>query len=442
MPTIADRGNAGTHRLRAADLVLLGINGVIGSGIFLLPGAVAAQLGPASLLCTLAAGGLSLIIGCCFAMASARHERSGGPYQYALQAFGQGTGFVVGFVAAGSHLFAWAARAHGFCIALSYFVPTVGEIGSLTQRSVLLVLIGSLSWLNVRGVELGARLSTVITVAKLGCMAVFVALGAWHFQSANLRPFAPQGWASFGQSTLLMMYAYVGFEYLAVPAGEIADPRRTVPRAVMASLAIAVLVYAAIHLVTLGTLASIATSQNAVAAAARSFLGAAGGALIALAILLSTFGVNSVSALVSPRTLSSMGSEGQLPQRLAVLHARYCTPWLAIVVAGSISVVIAWLSSFAQLAIFSVAGRLIQYLVTCVALLVFLRRESTAQTLLRQLRSWLLPLLGMLCCLWLLAQISWQQALAGAALLALALLAALGQRRWRAQRSEISVSGP
>ena len=365
----------------------LGINCVVGSGVFLLPGPVAARLAtplhgvapgpsPAPLLvvaATVGAGVLACLIALCFAEVSSRFRTTGGAYLYARAAFGPITGFAVGWLSVLAGIVAWGAILEGFAVALGRLVPAVAS-GPAHRATIVLFLV-VLAWLNLRGARSGGALSTAVSGVKLVTLVVFAGAGAFFAPLGVLASSSEGGTVSMPSAILLMLYAYVGFENLVVPAGEMDRPERSLPRSIVGVLATVTVLYSAVVAVVAATLPDLAGRDNAVAAAADSLFGSAGGALVAGAIVVSITGVNAASALIMPRRLSALADRGDLPAVLGRLHPRYGTPGVALLVTYTLVGAVALSGSFAELAGLAVLSRLMQYLPTCLAVLVLRRRD-------------------------------------------------------------------
>lgn len=355
-------------------VVALGINGVIGQGIFLLPGKAAGLMGPASLLGIGIAAVLCLLIALCFAEVGSRFSSTGGAYVYAREAFGDFIGFEVGWMTCCVAVISWAALANGFTLVLGSFIPQVAE--GWLQKVVAVGLMVVLTGVNLRGAKQGAMVSTFFSVAKLVPMAVFVAAGAFAIDSANFQPFAPQGYGDLAETTLILLYAFVGFETLVVPAGEMENPQRNVPKALIAVMAVVSVVYLAVLTVSIGTLPEIAGHNNPVAAAAANVLGPVGGTLVAVGIIISVFGTNSGAALVSPRRFYAMAERGDLPKVFARVDPSSGVPVPAVLLTMALSSVLAVTGSFVELAALGVLARFLQYIPTCLAAIILRRRDG------------------------------------------------------------------
>lgn len=418
------------RRLGRLDVVGLGVNCVVGSGVFLLPGPVTARLGPAALLAVVGAGALAFAFALCFAEAGSRFSGTGGAYLYAREAFGPAVGFAVGWVSTLAGIVAWGSLVNAFAVALAQFVPAAGR--RPLQPLVVAAFVALLAWINLRGVKPGARLSNLFTASKLLTLVAFVAVGALFVDLGDLRPFAPHGWAPLAPAVLLMLYAFVGFENLVVPAGEMERPERSVPAAILWVMSLAAALYVGVLLVTAGTLGAAAGgAQDAVAASARSFLGPAGGALVAAGVVVSIVGVNAASALILPRRVSALAERGDLPAVFARTHPAYGTPWVGIAVGFTLTGAVAVSGSFEELAVLAVLGRLLQYLPTCLAVLVLRRRREAPPAAFRIPLGPTVPLLALALGLALLAQARAEQLEAGG----LAILAGVPVYLWSRRRA-------
>jgi len=373
MSTPTESKGAGHNRsLGLPDVVALGINGVIGQGIFLLPGLAAALMGPASLTALALAGFLSCLIALCFAEVASHFDKTGGAYVYAREAFGDFVGFEVGWLTCCVAVISWAALANGFTEVLAHFVPAVRE--PTLQKVVAIGLMTALMGLNLFGARIGASISTFFSVAKLIPLILFIVVGAFYLQGALFDPFAPKGYGSIADATLVLLYVYVGFETLVVPAGEMKNPQKNVPIALMAVMVIVTVVYMAVLTVSVGTLPELAGHANPVAAASTNVLGAVGGTIVAAGICVSVFGTNAGAALVSPRRFYALAERGDLPKIFALVDPKSGSPRPAIVLTWALAVILALTGSFKELAVLGVVARFLQYIPTCLAALVFRRR--------------------------------------------------------------------
>ena len=404
--------------LSLLDVVALGVNGVIGQGIFLLPGLAAERLGPASLVAILIAGVLSFLIALCFAEVGSRFSGTGGAYLYAKAAFGNFVGFEVGWITCCVAIISWAALANGFTLVLAHFIPAVGE--GWLQPATAVGTMTALVLVNLAGAKSGALVSTVFSVAKLLPMLLFVSVGMFALDGARFEPFAPEGYGPLAETTLLLLYAYVGFEVLVVPAGEMRNPQRNVPIALLSVLAIVSVVYGAVLAVSIGVFDGIAGHKNPVAAASGVLLGPVGGTIVAAGIVISVFGTNAGAALVSPRRIYAMAERGDLPRQLAWVHPKSGSPIPAIVVMYLLAAVLTLSGTFKELAVLGVIARFLQYIPTCLAVIVLRRKDASgASPGFRLPGGGAIPFVAVALCCWLMANSHPRQLWMGAAALAM-----------------------
>jgi amino acid transporter len=360
------------------DCVGLGINGIIGTGIFLLPAKVFSAAGGLAWAAWLAIGGVCLLVGLCFCEAAGRADKNGGPYLYARDAFGRWVGVGVGWMALAANLFAYGAVARGFGRNLSYLIPPLARPGP--QILLAVAVIGGLALLNYRGVKPGALASDFFSGAKLIPILLFVAVGLFFVDWHRLALPPPPGDTSLSAlkvGGLAALFACTGFEYVPVPAGETDNPRRNVPLALFGALAGSILLYVLVQIVFMGTHPDPAAADKPLAEAAGFFAGPWAGWFVAAGSVVSSFGYLTAVALVAPRYLSALGEEGEFPPVFARVHPRYGTPGVAIAVTALVCVGMAVFADFDRLSDLNNAAVFAQYVPTCLAVLV-LRRTRPA----------------------------------------------------------------
>ena len=354
------------------------INVTIGAGIFVLPAAAAAGLGPAAPMAYIVCAVLMALIVCCFAAAGSRVSLTGGVYAYVETAFGPFIGFLAGVLYFLMATFAVASVS-------SAFAGSVGALWSpasapLFRALLIAALFALLATVNVRGVKPGVRLVEAITVAKLFPLLVLVVTGIWFIDPAALQwPGVPSA-ASLGKTAIVLIFAFVGLEIALVPSGEVRDPARTVPRALFSALAITTTLYLLIQTVAQGLLGpSMATFSTApLAEAAGRVLGQGGRLLVLVGAIVSMFGYTSGDMLGSPRTLFAFARDGVLPAAVARIHPRFHTPHIAIIIYACIVASVSISSSFTQLAVLANVAALTLYLMCVTASYELQRRDVRA----------------------------------------------------------------
>jgi basic amino acid/polyamine antiporter, APA family len=176
---------------------------------------------------------------------------------------------------------------------------------------------------------------------------------------------------------LLLVFAFTGFETATVPAGEVRDPRRNLPFALLTAMAVIAPLYLLVQVVCIGTLPELAGSTRPLADAAGRFAGAFGAAVIVVGALVSIAGTLNGLLLAAPRILFAMAERGQLPRALAATHARFHTPHVAIAVSAACVLALTLSGSFLSAVAISTLTRLLAYAATCAALPVLRRRDRS-----------------------------------------------------------------
>jgi basic amino acid/polyamine antiporter, APA family len=387
-------------RALAANIV----NTIVGSGIFVLPAAVAAILGPAAVVAYIVCAALVGLFGLCFAEVGSRVHASGGAYAYVEAAFGQFAGFSAGLLLGCAEMVASAAVATIFVGSLSALLPGGG--GAALRAALLVLLYAALAIVNVCGVRAGARLMELLTASKLIPLVLLVVAGMFVLNPAYLKWTGVPPLNDIGRASLLLMFAFTGVEGPLTSSGEVSNPTRTVPRAVLLGLSAVALLYAGLQLVSQGVLGPVlATTTDApLGAVAEHALGNPGRAIILIAAIVSALGYVSGDMLASPRLLFAFGRDGLLPAHFGAIHARFRTPHIAIVAYAAVSCAVALTGSFRVLAVLSAVGILFVDLACCLAVLELRRRDVRADGVpFRIAGGPIVPLLACAVVIWLLA---------------------------------------
>ena len=345
------------------------VNIVIGGGIFGLPSTVAGILGgqsPDAYL--IAAAGIGVIAASVAEVAS-RFQQAGGPYLYARTAFGRFLGLQTGWLLWLTRISAAAAVANVLIEYLSGFWPQAN--GPATRFAILTLLIGGLAAANIRGVKTGTWFSNFFTIAKLLPLLIFV-VGGFLFiyvHGSLVPPVAeshPVG--AWMNAVLLLIFAYGGFEAALIPAGEVKDPARDAPVALVAALVIVTTVYWLVQVVVIRVLPSSAQTGRPLSAAALVFGGSRMATVISVGALLSTFGYFAANMIATPRTTFALAEQGDFPRWFGAIHPRYQTPYLSIVAFAVLVWALALLGTFRWNAALASSSRLFIYGMTCAAL--------------------------------------------------------------------------
>lgn len=374
----APQGDAGLVRAIGTFGLAAGIlNITIGGGIFRLPADVGGALGAAAplayLVCAIAMG----LIVLAFAEAGSRVSLTGGPYAYVETAFGPFVGFLCGALLWMVGTFALAAVSTIFVANVIQLIPFLS--GVVGQAVLLLLVFSVLAAVNIRGVRHGTRLNNAFTIAKLLPLLVLALLGTWAIRGDNLTVTATPAAADVARTSILLVFAFAGIETALVPGGEVRQPARTVPRAILIAMVTITVLYVWLQVVAQGVLgADLGGQPTPLAEAAGRAVGPWARTLLLAGASISMFGYIGGMTLAVPRTLFAFARDGFLPARLASVHHNYRTPHVAIVVQTAIAFAFAVTGRFEWLAIVANLATLTLYGACCVAAWT-LRRRGVSQ---------------------------------------------------------------
>jgi APA family basic amino acid/polyamine antiporter len=354
------------------------VSSTIGAGIFVIPATVARELGPAAPLAFICCAIAMVLFVTCFAIAGSRVSLTGGLYAYVEVAFGRYVGFLAGMLYFLTALGAVAGVVNVLANSVALVVPVLGS--PAMRIMVMLAVYGSLVLINIRGVREGAGAVTVITVAKLLPLLLFVCVGIFFIHTPNLSWSSWPGSKSLGDAVILLIFAFVGIEVALIPSGEVKNPARTVPRSAYLALIITTVIYILIQIVGQGTLgADLANHPGApLAESAATFLGNLGRTILLAGATVSAFGFVTSDILSSPRLIFAFGRDGALPQFFAHVHPRFRSPDVAIITYAALAFALSISGTFEKLAVLSNVAVLLMYLLCCTACWVLVQRDVRA----------------------------------------------------------------
>lgn len=410
----AKKSSTKSQKLGFGSIVLFGINGIIGSGIFLLPSSGMKLYGPASILALAFDGVLVFLIALCFAECAGLYKSNGGPYLYARGAFGNFIGYEVGFMTWVVRMIAEATLYVGFATAVGGMFPS---LNNALARNILVTILGLfLMGLNIAGVRVTARLNNIMTVAKLIPIILVAVLGLFFLHPSNFQPFFIPGKSSsanFAQATLTLFYVFSGFEGLVVAAGEMKNAEKNLPKALIISMSAVVVIYMLILIACIGVLgAKLMNSTVPVQDALTKMVGSWGGVVVAIGTLLSIGGVCVSSSFITPRSGEALAEHKMMPAVLAKKN-RWGAPYVAIIVSTCIGLLLAYSGTFAKLAMISAISRFVQYIPTCLAVIVFRHKRPNAPRSFKLPFGPVIPVLALCVSIWLLCHTTMENLLWG-----------------------------
>ena len=398
--------------IRRWDLVAITINGIIGAGIFGLPSNVYKLIGTYSLIAFVACALVVALIILCFAEVSSRFDDTGGPYLYAREAFQPAVAFEVGWLIWLARTTAFAANCNLLINYLSYFwLPATTP---LWRASIIVLVVIALAVINLLGIRQAAIVSNAFTIGKLVPIIIFIAAGLFFLnpQAFEFGPSPTTG--DFSKSVLLLVYAFTGFEMATIPAGEVRDPQRNLPRALLIAILVVATLYIMIQVVCVGTLPGLAQSSKPLADAGSQFLGAAGGAIISAGAIISITGNLNILLLSGSRLPFAMAEQKQLPAFVGSIHTKFFTPYVSILITAGLMLFLTLKSSFVAALTISTIARLVTYGTTCLALPVFRARRNTPAAMFRLPGGTVIAILSLALIVWLLLNATLKEVIATA----------------------------
>ena len=391
-----------------SGLSLTIVNNTIGAGIFALPAIVSIALGGFAIFGYIFCGIMMAAIMLCYAEIGSRVTSSGGSYAYVEAAFGSFAGFVINWLFFfGFGILSDAAIINIVADSLAVIYPVFKM--AWVRDLLFFILIGFMVLINIRGARQGVGFIKFITIVKLLPLIGIIIFGFSHIESTNLHWEELPSFHTFGDTILVLFFAFAGFETALNVSGEIKDPKRTVPLGILIAGVIVLIIYLLLQTVTQGILGTnMEAVKNApLAAVADKIIGPAGGIILLAAAAISCFGNVTGDVLLTPRLLFAGAKDGVFPNFLARVHPRFATPYWAILTYGALIFIFSISGGFKQLAILASAAILIIYLAVISASIKLrkTKQEITEKTF-QMPGGLLIPLIAIVAIVWLLTSLS------------------------------------
>jgi len=377
----------------------IALNGVIGAGIFALPAVAAAKSGYFSPWLFLICAVLIMTVVLSFARAASFFRDTGGPIQYATVAFGPFAGFQTGWLVYIGRLAAIAANISLMVTYAGWFWEPLGS--GLAHKIGVASMFALLALFNLIGVRQSMSVVFIFSALKLVPLFLLILLGLAHARPELLLEGQLPVSATLGETLLVLLYAFVGFESAVVPAGEARNPRKDIPRAITFTVLTITLVYFLIQLVSISVLPDLATSKTPLADVAEILMGATGAALLTLGAVFSIGGNCSASMLSAPRMTYALARIGSLPDWFGHIHPRTRTPLNSILFYAVIGLILALSGSFIWLAAVSTLARLLSYILGIAALPRLEKHFDKSEFQFKLPGGYLIPGTGLVLCIWL-----------------------------------------
>ncbi len=400
--------------------VAINVGAIIGGGIFVVTGIAAGYAGSAMIISMIIAGVIAFITAFSFAKLTAWQPVEGGAYEYGRQLVSPYAGFLAGWMWLVANTFTGAAVSLGFAYYLAAAFP--GLPTNIVAAVMCLVFTG----LNLLGARESATVNNVFVAIKLAVLAFFVIFGALHFNTANFAPFEPVS-SGVLYATFFIFFAYGGFARVSVVAEEIKDAKRNVPRALLLSLGISMVVYVLVGVVAVGLLGAgaLAASSSPLSSAIGVTDNMLAVQLVAVGGLVATASVLLTAILGVSRMAYSMARRKDLPSALARLHGRFLTPSYAIIGTGVLMALLVLFVDLNRVVAISTFALVFNYSITNIS--AYKLKNGTGPRR-------FLPLLGLATCFLLLAFILFASPdawLVGVAFLVAGTVYYVARRRWQ-----------
>lgn len=396
----------------------LSFNGMVGAGIFALPGTLYDRFGAFSPFLFPLFGLLVLVVALPFARVAARHPVSGGPVVYAA-AFGPAAAFQAGWIYYIARATALAANLTVLVTYLAVLWPPLGD--GPARAAIILAVCGLLVWINIVGVRRAVQLIDALTLLKAAPLLLVAVMGLVVAGGTIEAPSGAPPFTDLEAAALLILYAFIGFENSVTPAGETSNPTRNIPRALIATIVGTALLYFLVQLSYVAVMEPGAGGDAPMVALGEALMGPAGGLLLVAAAVFSLLGNISGGLTGTSRTSYAMGRDGLLPGWFGRVSARFATPANSIAFMGALIAVLALSGSFLWLAVVSTLARMFVYSISIASLakpVVPAEAGTPAGEMHRSPSSpgapdsagptvWLMILPAIAVCVWAAAQTAW-----------------------------------
>jgi APA family basic amino acid/polyamine antiporter len=446
-----EAGHGLKRTLGAVDLVMLGIGAVVGAGIFSAIGTAAVGevgpdgnvtrygAGPALVLSFVLLGGVCALAGLCYSELTAMIPISGSAYTYAYATLGEFVAWIIGWdlileyavgnvavAIAWSGYFTSLLRAFGiqfpYWLSTSYRDVAISYPDRLQELPLVMghhiainvpgmLIVAVITWLLVLGIRESASVNNAMVVLKLGVLALFVGVGAFHVDPANWQPFSPNGWAGVSTGAAIVFFAYIGFDAVSTAAEESKNPQKHMPIGILGSLGICTVIYAVVGLVATGLVPYKQLKGSDPLARAFEVAGISWGqAIVAAGAIISMTSVLMVFQLGQPRIFYSMSRDGLLPPWFRSLHARYRTPHVTTILTGVVVALGSTILDDDETYDLTNIGTLFAFVVVCLGVLALRVKDPARPRPFKVPFVWVVAPLGVAACLyvmWWLPNAAW-----------------------------------
>lgn len=405
--------------LGTTGLLLMGIGAIIGAGIFILTGIASANYsGPALIISFAIAGTACFFTALCYAEFASMVPVAGSAYTYSYVTLGEIFAWIIGWDLILEYLVIVAAVAVGWSgyivnifITLGIILPAQlinppGFQGGLINLPAVLV-IALITWLLLRGTKESSQFNTVIVIIKLSVILLFISIGVNYINPANYHPFLPYGWSGVFKGAAIIFFAYIGFDAITTAAEEVKNPQKTFPIAIIGSLIISSILYIVVAAVLNGMVPYYLFKDTAAPVAfALERVGISwADIIISIGALCGITSVLLVGFFGQTRVFFAMSRDGLLPQLFSKIHKDFKTPTNSIILVGVVAAVIAAFVPITQIAELVNIGTLAAFIIVAAAVIILRRQRPELERPFKTPLVPLVPVLAIISCLFLVAEL-------------------------------------
>ena len=435
-----DKDHGLKKALSRTSLITLGIGAIIGTGIFVLTGTVAANYaGPALILSFLISAVGCVFAGLCYAEFAAMIPISGSAYTYAYASLGEFVAWIIGWDLILEYLFASSTVAVGWsgymvsflhdyninipsqlCNAPFDFIKGQGWIltGSIINFPAIFIIV-LLTTLLVIGIKESAGFNSVIVAVKVIVILLFIGFGLSYIDTSNWKPFIPPNVGEFGKfgfsgvlrGAAVIFFAYIGFDAVSTAAQEAKNPQRDMPIGILGSLLICTLLYVLVSGVLTGI---VPYSKLNVSAPLAMAINETGNALMWLRPLIKIGAIAGLSSVIlvmlmgQPRIFFTMANDGLLPKSFSKVHPKFRTPYVTTILTGVIACFIAGLLPINILSELVSIGTLLAFTIVCISIIILRKKRPDVPRPFKTPFVPLIPIAGAAICLLQMISLPWE----------------------------------
>lgn len=396
-------------KISSFSAFLLGVDGMVGSAIFLLPGSLYAKAGNSLIGILFVSGVSALLLALCYAALSSETKQNGAAWLYAYKEFGRFAGFEVGFFTWFQGVITITTEIAAFLTSLKLFIPQLSDKLVYDIAGIAIVLI--IAIIGLMGDRVSSIADNIATFLKIGVLLIFVLAGIWFIHRINFVSNAHYSFHSVNNAFSNAFYMFTGFAFLPVAAAQMRNPRKNLPRELLAVIISVTLLYIATVVVAIGTVGpSIAHSSLPLAIAFAKHFGNLGKIIITVGTVGSVLGVAISLSYSTPYVASSLANEHQLLPQFFGKKSKSGAPYVAIIITAGLCALLILSGGYLFLVPCTIIISLVQYFSTSLVMFIKQWRRQRHQEQLPQgafnLRGGILvPVLSLLVCVYILVNL-------------------------------------